>query len=172
MLCEYAPLNFQTGADKSMMYRLNIQNLICIIIHLNVTCTINQNGQWYLTSSQQSLSLEIYESVLINWLHFWQHAKQLLLWFIKSLRSSLPLFLFVNRCVVPDLVVETPVLDFQRCFLDRPYEQQLRLVNASNVPACYGVLGQVNWITAVNDLFVCVCVCVYCMWKGSHRLVR
>ncbi|XP_030281249.1 hydrocephalus-inducing protein homolog isoform X1 [Sparus aurata] len=46
------------------------------------------------------------------------------------------------RCVVPDLVVETPVLDFQRCFLDRPYEQQLRLVNASNVPACYGVLGQ------------------------------
>ena len=44
MLCEYAPLNFQTGADKSMMYTLNIQNLICIIIHLNVTCTINQNG--------------------------------------------------------------------------------------------------------------------------------
>ncbi|XP_073328914.1 hydrocephalus-inducing protein homolog [Pagrus major] len=46
------------------------------------------------------------------------------------------------RCVVPDIVVETPVLDFQRCFLDHPYEQQLRLINASDVPACYGVLGQ------------------------------
>ncbi|XP_031731518.1 hydrocephalus-inducing protein homolog isoform X1 [Anarrhichthys ocellatus] len=45
-------------------------------------------------------------------------------------------------CVVPDIVVETPVLDFRRCFLDRRYEQQLRLTNNSTLPACYGMLDQ------------------------------
>ncbi|KAF7656193.1 hypothetical protein LDENG_00045060 [Lucifuga dentata] len=46
------------------------------------------------------------------------------------------------RCVVPELVVETPVLDFQRCFLGHPYEQKMRLANTSTLPACYGVLDQ------------------------------
>ncbi|XP_029289106.1 hydrocephalus-inducing protein homolog [Cottoperca gobio] len=46
------------------------------------------------------------------------------------------------RCCVPDIVVETPVLDFQRCFLDHPNEQQVRLTNTSTLPACYGVLDQ------------------------------
>ncbi|XP_069028847.1 hydrocephalus-inducing protein homolog [Embiotoca jacksoni] len=46
------------------------------------------------------------------------------------------------RCVVPKIVVETPALDFQRCFLDHPYEQQVRLTNHSDLPACYGVLDQ------------------------------
>ncbi|XP_076588631.1 hydrocephalus-inducing protein homolog [Chaetodon auriga] len=48
------------------------------------------------------------------------------------------------RCVVPDIVVETPVLDFQRCFLNHPYEQHVRLINSSTQPACYGVLDQEN----------------------------
>ncbi|XP_029378255.1 hydrocephalus-inducing protein homolog [Echeneis naucrates] len=46
------------------------------------------------------------------------------------------------RCVVPDIVVETPVLDFQRCFLDYLYEQHVHLTNPSTLPACYGVLDQ------------------------------
>ncbi|XP_049928998.1 hydrocephalus-inducing protein homolog isoform X2 [Epinephelus moara] len=48
------------------------------------------------------------------------------------------------RCVVPDIVVETPVLDFQRCFLNHPYEQKVRLTNISTLPACYGMLDQKN----------------------------
>ncbi|XP_071313817.1 hydrocephalus-inducing protein homolog isoform X2 [Trachinotus anak] len=46
------------------------------------------------------------------------------------------------RCVVPEIVVETPVLDFQRCFLSYPYEQHVQLTNPSTLPACYGVLDQ------------------------------
>ncbi|KAK2841889.1 hypothetical protein Q5P01_012089 [Channa striata] len=46
------------------------------------------------------------------------------------------------RCVVPEIVVETPLLDFQRCFLNYPYQQQVRLTNPSSLPACYGVLDQ------------------------------
>ncbi|KAM9351917.1 LOW QUALITY PROTEIN: hydrocephalus-inducing protein homolog [Symphorus nematophorus] len=46
------------------------------------------------------------------------------------------------RCIVPDIVVDTPMLDFQRCFLDHPYEQKVRLINDSNLQACYSVLDQ------------------------------
>ncbi|KAM8849594.1 hydrocephalus-inducing protein homolog isoform 2-T2 [Spinachia spinachia] len=46
------------------------------------------------------------------------------------------------RCVVPDIVVENPVLNFQRCFLDHRYEQKVRLTNTGPLPACYGVLDQ------------------------------
>nr|XP_046249402.1 hydrocephalus-inducing protein homolog [Scatophagus argus] len=46
------------------------------------------------------------------------------------------------RCVVPDIMVETPVLDFQRCFLNYSYEQKVCLINTSDLPACYGVLDQ------------------------------
>ncbi|KAK5867885.1 hypothetical protein PBY51_012341 [Eleginops maclovinus] len=55
--------------------------------------------------------------------------------------GTLPIY---ARCCVPDIVVETPVLEFQRCFLDRPYEQRVRLTNNSNLPACYGMLDQVK----------------------------
>ncbi|XP_034542457.1 hydrocephalus-inducing protein homolog isoform X2 [Notolabrus celidotus] len=48
----------------------------------------------------------------------------------------------IARCVVPDIVVETPTLDFQRCFLDHLYKQKVRLTNTSSLPACYGVLDQ------------------------------
>ncbi|XP_062413861.1 hydrocephalus-inducing protein-like [Pungitius pungitius] len=46
------------------------------------------------------------------------------------------------RCVVPAIVVETPVLNFQRCFLDHRYEQKVQLTNTGPLPACYGVLDQ------------------------------
>ncbi|XP_059190373.1 hydrocephalus-inducing protein homolog [Centropristis striata] len=46
------------------------------------------------------------------------------------------------RCVVPDIVVETPVLDFQKCFLDHRYEERVWLTNTSTLPACYGLLDQ------------------------------
>ncbi|XP_075327326.1 hydrocephalus-inducing protein homolog [Odontesthes bonariensis] len=48
------------------------------------------------------------------------------------------------RCVVPDIMVEPPLLDFQRCFLRHPYEQKVRLTNPSSLPACYGLLDQEN----------------------------
>ncbi|XP_027128846.1 hydrocephalus-inducing protein homolog isoform X3 [Larimichthys crocea] len=46
------------------------------------------------------------------------------------------------RCVVPDVMVESTVLNFERCFLDYPYEQQVRLHNTSPLPACYSVLSE------------------------------
>ncbi|XP_040894088.1 hydrocephalus-inducing protein homolog [Toxotes jaculatrix] len=46
------------------------------------------------------------------------------------------------RCLVPEIVVQTPVLDFHRCFLNYPYEQHVQLTNPSALPACYGVLDQ------------------------------
>lgn len=53
--------------------------------------------------------------------------------------KSLPIY---ARCIVPEIVVKTPVLEFQRCFLNYPYEQQLQITNPSSLPACYGVLDQ------------------------------
>ncbi|XP_023811732.1 hydrocephalus-inducing protein homolog isoform X1 [Oryzias latipes] len=46
------------------------------------------------------------------------------------------------RCAVPEIVVQPPVLDFQRCFLRHPYKRQIRLINPSHLPACYEILDQ------------------------------
>ncbi|XP_051512768.1 hydrocephalus-inducing protein homolog [Myxocyprinus asiaticus] len=46
------------------------------------------------------------------------------------------------RCVVPDVILENPVLQFQHCFLGHPYEQSVKLVNDTDLPACYGLLPQ------------------------------
>ncbi|XP_038153742.1 hydrocephalus-inducing protein homolog [Cyprinodon tularosa] len=46
------------------------------------------------------------------------------------------------RCVVPELRVEPVCLDFGRCYLGLPYEQNVQLINTSSLPACYGVLDQ------------------------------
>ncbi|XP_028813720.1 hydrocephalus-inducing protein homolog [Denticeps clupeoides] len=46
------------------------------------------------------------------------------------------------RCVVPDVILETPVLDIQRCFLGYPCHMSVKLVNSSDLPACYGLLNQ------------------------------
>ncbi|CAM4581517.1 unnamed protein product [Leuciscus chuanchicus] len=46
------------------------------------------------------------------------------------------------RCVVPDVVLKNPDLQFQHCFLGHPYEQSFELINDSDLPACYGLLPQ------------------------------
>ncbi|KAG7229797.1 hypothetical protein INR49_012446 [Caranx melampygus] len=46
------------------------------------------------------------------------------------------------RCVVPEIVVETTSLEFQRCFLNYPYKQEVLLTNPSTLPVCCGVLDQ------------------------------
>ncbi|KAL0168072.1 hypothetical protein M9458_036294, partial [Cirrhinus mrigala] len=45
-------------------------------------------------------------------------------------------------CVVPDVVLKNPVLQFQDCFLGCPYEQSVELINDTDFPACYGLLPQ------------------------------
>ncbi|XP_073706753.1 hydrocephalus-inducing protein homolog [Garra rufa] len=46
------------------------------------------------------------------------------------------------RCVVPDVVLKNPVLQFQDCFLGHCYEQSVELINDTDLPACYGLLSQ------------------------------
>ncbi|XP_029109512.1 hydrocephalus-inducing protein homolog [Scleropages formosus] len=46
------------------------------------------------------------------------------------------------RCVVPKVRLDTPLLELQRCFLSYPYEKSVRLINDSDLPACYGLLSQ------------------------------
>ncbi|XP_056908191.1 hydrocephalus-inducing protein homolog isoform X4 [Takifugu flavidus] len=48
------------------------------------------------------------------------------------------------RCGVPDVVLDTPRLDFKRCFLNQPCEQRVLLTNTSELPACYSVLEQAH----------------------------
>jgi len=50
---------------------------------------------------------------------------------------------WLHRCVVPEVVVETSLLEYHGCFLGYPYEQMLKLINSSDLPACYGLLFQV-----------------------------
>ncbi|XP_047678536.1 hydrocephalus-inducing protein-like isoform X5 [Tachysurus fulvidraco] len=45
-------------------------------------------------------------------------------------------------CIVPEVHLESSVLQFQRCFLGYPYEKTIRLINDTNLPACYGLLDQ------------------------------
>ncbi|XP_057693166.1 hydrocephalus-inducing protein homolog isoform X2 [Corythoichthys intestinalis] len=48
----------------------------------------------------------------------------------------------IARCVVPDVMVDTPEVDFQKCFLNYPYEKMIHLTNQSSLPVCYGMLEQ------------------------------
>lgn len=70
--------------------------------------------------------------------------------FFIIINVCVPSLLRVDRCVVPDIVVETPLLNFQRCFLDYPYEQKVRLTNPGTVATCYGVLDKVRHVFALN----------------------
>lgn len=47
-------------------------------------------------------------------------------------------------CVVPEVHLENSVFQFQHCFLDYPYEQTIKLINDTNLPACYGLLAKVK----------------------------
>ncbi|XP_067276661.1 hydrocephalus-inducing protein homolog isoform X2 [Pseudorasbora parva] len=46
------------------------------------------------------------------------------------------------RCVVPNVVLKNPDLQFQHCFLGHPYEQSFQIINDTDLPACYGLLPQ------------------------------
>ncbi|XP_071423974.1 hydrocephalus-inducing protein homolog [Pithys albifrons albifrons] len=46
------------------------------------------------------------------------------------------------RCVVPDLELLAPTLNFGQCALKVPYQETLTLVNKSSLPGCYRVLPQ------------------------------
>lgn len=86
---------------------------------------------------------------------------------LRSFLLAASLFLSVNRCVVPEIVVETPLLDFQRCFLNYPYQQEVLLTNPSTLPVCCGVLDQVRgkW----ND--VCMYVKLH-VCQGGDTIVK
>ncbi|KAF5907639.1 hydrocephalus-inducing protein, partial [Clarias magur] len=45
-------------------------------------------------------------------------------------------------CVVPEVHLESSVLEFQHCYLGYRYERPIRLINNTNLPACYGLLAQ------------------------------
>ncbi|XP_033625714.1 hydrocephalus-inducing protein homolog [Asterias rubens] len=46
------------------------------------------------------------------------------------------------KCVVPAIVVVTPIMDYTRCFLSHPYELNTRLFNDSDLPAKYDLVPQ------------------------------
>ncbi|KAF5907636.1 hydrocephalus-inducing protein, partial [Clarias magur] len=45
-------------------------------------------------------------------------------------------------CVVPEVHLESSVLEFQHCYLGYRYERPIRLINNTNLSACYGLLAQ------------------------------
>lgn len=46
------------------------------------------------------------------------------------------------RCTVPAISMATPVVDYNRCFLDYPYEKMVGLSNETDLPARYQLLPQ------------------------------
>ncbi|XP_041964608.1 hydrocephalus-inducing protein homolog isoform X2 [Alosa sapidissima] len=46
------------------------------------------------------------------------------------------------RCSIPEVTLESPSLRLERCFLDYAYEHPVKLINNSDLPACYGLLSQ------------------------------
>lgn len=46
------------------------------------------------------------------------------------------------RCIVPQITVLTPILDYGRCFLRHPYEHHVKLQNDTDLPAKYELLPQ------------------------------
>ncbi|KAM9376113.1 hydrocephalus-inducing protein-like [Pholidichthys leucotaenia] len=58
---------------------------------------------------------------------------------VKDVGKALRTLPITARCIVPKILVETPVVDFRRCFLNHPSEQKMRLNNPNSLPACYGI---------------------------------
>lgn len=50
---------------------------------------------------------------------------------------------FISRVVVPVIHIETPILDFGRCFLNFPYERMIELSNTTKYAAKYELVAQV-----------------------------
>ena len=45
---------------------------------------------------------------------------------------------------MPGIVVETPIIDYGRCFIRYPYEKMVVLKNETDLPAKYELLPQVR----------------------------
>lgn len=55
------------------------------------------------------------------------------------------------KCIVPQITVTTPILDFKRCFLRHPYELKVGLQNDTELPARYEVMAQdINQSTPIT----------------------
>lgn len=52
------------------------------------------------------------------------------------------LLFYVFRCIVPQITVLTPILDYGRCFLRHPYEHSVKLQNETDLPVKYELLSQ------------------------------
>ena len=52
---------------------------------------------------------------------------------------SLPI---AARCIIPQITVITPIMDFGRCFLHHPYEHHIKVQNDSDLPAKYELMPQ------------------------------
>ena len=46
------------------------------------------------------------------------------------------------RCIVPQITVMSPILNYRRCFLRHPYEQNVTFQNDTDLPARYELLPQ------------------------------
>lgn len=49
---------------------------------------------------------------------------------------------FISRCIVPQVTVLSPILDYGRCFLRHPYEHTVRLQNDTALQAKYELVTQ------------------------------
>ena len=58
-------------------------------------------------------------------------------WFIVTI-----IMIFVYRCIVPQITVISPLLDYGRCFLRHPYEHYVKLQNDTDLPAKYELVPQ------------------------------
>lgn len=69
----------------------------------------------------------------------------------------------VSRCSVPEVTLESPTLRLGRCFLDYAYDLPVKLINTSDLPACYGLLPQVR-----VHLF-CILPLALTVFKSQHK---
>ena len=54
---------------------------------------------------------------------------------------------------MPEITVETPIIDYGRCFIRYPYEKMVVLRNETDLPAKYELLPQVSRFTFVPFCF-------------------
>ncbi|XP_019738776.1 hydrocephalus-inducing protein homolog [Hippocampus comes] len=71
-----------------------------------------------------------------------KHYRMALVIDVEGVGKEIMALPIIARCIVPEIMVETPVVDFQKCFLNHQYEKKVRLTNQSALPVCYGMLEQ------------------------------
>lgn len=81
---------------------------------------------------------------------------------MNNIKSTKLIYKCLCRCIVPDVTIENPVLQFQNVFLARAYEQAVELTNDTHLPACYGLLPQVILSTKQKHIVENISVYVFC----------